>query len=34
MYDYQIQKSEELGETTYITTLKNGLTVYVCKKEG
>lgn len=24
----------ELGETTYITKLSNGLTVYICKKEG
>ena len=24
----------ELGETTYVTKLSNGLTVYICKKEG
>ena len=26
--------SKKLGETTYITKLDNGLTVYICKKEG
>lgn len=34
MYNFDIQKSQELGETTYITKLKNGLSVYICKKEG
>lgn len=34
MYKFDIQDSKELGEKTYITKLKNGLTVYICKKEG
>lgn len=34
MYNFDIQKSQELGEETYVTKLKNGLTVYICKKEG
>ena len=34
MYNFDIQKSQELGETTYITKLKNGLSVYICKKKG
>ncbi|MDO4282166.1 MAG: pitrilysin family protein [Clostridia bacterium] len=34
MYKFEIQESLELGEKTYVTKLKNGLTVYICKKDG
>lgn len=34
MYKFDVQKSQELGENTYVTKLKNGLMVYICKKEG
>ncbi len=34
MYKFDIQKSDEIGEITYVTRLKNGLSVYICKKEG
>ncbi len=34
MHNIQVNISKELGETTYITKLSNGLTVYICKKEG
>ena len=34
MYKLDVQKSQELGENTYVTKLKNGLMVYICKKEG
>lgn len=34
MFDIKEEKSIELGESTYITKLKNGLTVYICKKKG
>ena len=29
-----VQNSPELNETTFSTTLSNGLNVYVCKKQG
>lgn len=34
MRNIEVNMSKELGETTYITKLENGLTVYICKKEG
>lgn len=34
MRKVEVNFSKELGETTYITKLDNGLTVYICKKEG
>lgn len=34
MRKIDVNISKELGETTYTTTLENGLTVYICKKEG
>ena len=33
MYKFDVKLSS-LGEETYITTLKNGLKVYICKKQG
>ena len=34
MRNIEVNVSKELGESTYITKLDNGLTVYICKKEG
>lgn len=34
MRKVEVNVSKELGESTYITKLDNGLTVYICKKEG
>ena len=34
MRKMNVYMSTELGENTYQTTLKNGLDVYICKKEG
>lgn len=34
MRKIEVNISKELGETTYTTKLDNGLTVYICKKEG
>lgn len=34
MRNIEVNISKELGETTYTTTLEDGLTVYICKKEG
>lgn len=34
MSNVEVYISKELGETTYTTKLDNGLTVYICKKEG
>ena len=33
MRNIEVNVSKELGESTYITKLDNGLTVYICKKE-
>lgn len=34
MRNVEVNVSKELCESTYITKLNNGLTVYICKKEG
>ena len=34
MRKMELNYSEELGESTYKTTLENGLSVYICKKNG
>lgn len=34
MSKIDVNISKELGEVTYTTRLENGLTVYICKKEG
>lgn len=34
MRKVEVNFCKKLGETTYITKLNNGLTVYICKKEG
>ena len=34
MRNVKVNISNLLGETTYTTTLEDGLTVYICKKEG
>ena len=34
MHNVKVNISNLLGETTYTTTLEDGLTVYICKKEG
>lgn len=34
MRNINIEVSRNLGESTYITTLENGLKVYICKKKG
>ena len=34
MRNIKIEVSRSLGESTYITTLENGLKVYICKKKG
>ncbi len=34
MNKFQVSVNERLGENTYKTVLKNGLEVYICKKQG
>ncbi len=34
MHKIAVSYSEELGESTFSTTLKNGLNIYICKKKG
>lgn len=34
MRKVEVNVCKELGETTYVTKLYNGLTIYICKKEG
>ena len=34
MRKVEVNRCNELDETTYVTKLTNGLTVYICKKEG
>ena len=34
MHKIGAEYSEELGETTFSTTLSNGLEIYICKKKG
>jgi predicted Zn-dependent peptidase len=34
MYKMAVEFNNQLDEKTYVTTLKNGLEVYICKKEG
>lgn len=34
MRKVEVNRCNELDETTYVTKLSNGLTVYICKKEG
>ncbi len=34
MHKIAVSYSEELGESTFSTTLENGLNVYICKKKG
>ncbi|MEG0872532.1 MAG: pitrilysin family protein [Clostridia bacterium] len=34
MYKCEVNMNQNLGEQTYVTTLKNGLSVYICKKVG